>query len=445
MDDTMPDNPSKPDGPRKTAKIKKSFVGRAFSTARLSGRLGIGAARKLLNTGDMDPEKAVKIATKLVNEFDGMKGLMMKFGQMASYLGTHMPPEARELLAQLQSNSTAMEFSLVRHIVEQELQAPIEECFDDFQEEAFAAASIGQVHKATVNGRPVAVKVQYPDIDRLLAMDLKLVGNLFTLFMMGTNMPGKAMAEELRDRILEECDYENEAHNQLTIRNLCENTSEEHIPDVLLSHSSRRVLTTELVQATDFQTFCRTADQETRNRAGLIIFRHTMNAIFRHCYFNGDPHPGNYLFHADGRVTFLDFGCIKKFELSYIERWKQMARSVIEQDKAANYEATDAMGLIGNKKSFDHDFHWDMINHVYTPFKTDGIFCYSHEHNAETNKLMLWDNKNKFSAAMPSDFLFINRLQWGLAAVLADLNACNRYGPVFREAVYSEAVPLFKN
>lgn len=169
-----------------------------------------------------------------------------------------------------------------------------------------------------------------------------------------------------------------------------------------------------------------------------------MNAIFRHCYFNGDPHPGNYLFHQDGRVTFLDFGCIKKFHPEYIYRWKAMAKSILEQNKTDNLHATDAMGLIGRMKAFDHDYHWELMNHVYTPFKTDAPFAFSHEFNAKTTSLMIWENKNKFSGAMPADFLFINRLQWGLAAILADMKAEAVFSEPFREAVYADAVPLFE-
>jgi predicted unusual protein kinase regulating ubiquinone biosynthesis (AarF/ABC1/UbiB family) len=169
-----------------------------------------------------------------------------------------------------------------------------------------------------------------------------------------------------------------------------------------------------------------------------------MNAIFRHCYFNGDPQPGNYLFHPDGSVTFLDFGCIKKFKPEYINRWKDMAKSILEQRKADNLHATEAMGLIGKKKSFDHDSHWQLMNHVYTPFKSEGAFTYSHDFNAHTTNLMLWENKNKFSGAMPSDFLFINRLQWGLAAVLADMDATAVFSKPFKQAVYADAVPLFE-
>ncbi|ARU54242.1 hypothetical protein OLMES_0134 [Oleiphilus messinensis] len=168
-----------------------------------------------------------------------------------------------------------------------------------------------------------------------------------------------------------------------------------------------------------------------------------MNAIFRHCYFNGDPHPGNYLFHTDGTVTFLDFGCVKKFEIDFISRWKAMAKTILEQRKDENLQATDALGLIGKLDKFDHDFHWEMMNHVYGPFLTDEPFTFTHAHNSRTNDYMLWENKNRFSSSMPADFLFINRLQWGLAAVMADLEAQNLYARPFKEAVYAQSIPLF--
>lgn len=368
---------------------------------------------------------------------------MMKLGQMASYLGTHMPKEARDALATLQSSSTAMDSSTIQQIIESEFGKPIDAMFDCFEPEAFAAASIGQVHRAVLNGQLVAVKVQYPDIEKLVTMDLRLVGNLFSFLTLGTSMPGKEMAIELRSRILEECDYILEAEHQDKVKALCSSERFEQVPGVIASHSSRRVLTSEFVDGLDFQTFCKTADQETKNIAAMAIFEHTFDAIFKHCYFNGDPHPGNYLFGKEGTVTFLDFGCIKKFDVEFINRWKAMAKSILEQDQEANLTATKALGMIGNEKKFDHDFHWEMVNHVYQPFMAKEPFTYDNAYNSKTNELMLWQNKNRMSARMPSEFLFINRLQWGLAAILADLNATNLWNPVFRNAIYSDAKALF--
>ena len=219
-------------------KLKAGYVSRGVSTAKLTARLGLGAARRVSSVQPAETERAVKIAEDLVKEFDSMKGLMMKFGQMASYLGTHMPPEAQAVLAQLQASSSTMPFEQARSVIEQELGNPLEVLFDSFEEEAFAAASIGQVHRATLNGKAVAVKVQYPNIENLIEKDVSIAGKLFIGLMAGTKMPGKGMVEELKERLLEECDYRLEIANQLAIRELCESQPDQYVPSVCLLYTS---------------------------------------------------------------------------------------------------------------------------------------------------------------------------------------------------------------
>lgn len=428
--------------------IKSGLFSRTFSTAKLSARLGLGAAKRMLKSEATTADNAVEVMTELAQEFDSMKGLIMKFGQMASTLGAHLPEEARAALAKLQSNATAMPFESVRDCIETALGKPIEQAFDTFEETAFAAASIGQVHRAQINGRAVAVKVQYPDIEKVLRMDLKVVGHLFATLTAGTSLDGRGIAKELSAHVLEECDYLKEAEHQRRVKTLCKAPTNEHIgaqyvPEVITSHSSKRVLTTEYVDAMSFDTFRHTASQAIKNKAALTIFTHSMRAIFSHCYFNGDPHPGNYLFHADGSVTFLDFGCVKKFDLQLIKMWKRLAISILEHNKSDNLLATDALNLIGKKHRFDHDFHWEFMSHLYTPYRQDTPFQYTKAFNAKTNQYLLWDNKNRFSAKMPPDFLFINRLQWGMAALLADLEAQAIWSAPFQETVYGPASPLF--
>lgn len=436
-------------------KPTSSFVGRALTTAKLSSRLGQGALKKLINSPPTDPEKAVALAISLAREFDEMKGLIMKFGQMASYLNPNLPPEAKKVLAQLQSQSSSMSFEDVQQIINSELGKAVDDQFIDFEPQAFAAASIGQVHKAVITDpsrpsqtREVAVKVQYPDIDRLLDTDLKLVGSLFTMMMATSKTSGKALAAELRRQLLEECDYHKEAKYQTAIRNLClaqypdKHTALEYVPEVIASHSAQRVITSEFISALDFNHFVANADQDARNRASALLFTHAFRSIFKHCYFNGDPQPGNYLLHNDGRVVFLDFGCVKQFDESFIERWKAMAKSVIEQDKKAHITAIKELGLVGSKR-FDMDFQWEMINHIYKPYRSKETFRYGDpSYNQKTNELMLWQNKNKFYAKIPPDFLFVNRLQWGLASVLASLQGECIYSEIFQELLYGDLDPL---
>ena len=175
------------------------------------GRVPGGAAG---DDGLVDVERAKAGARELVREMGTLKGLVMKVGQMASYLPGALPDEAQAILAQLQAESVAMSYDRVAEVVREELGAAPESLFDDFEEKPFAAASIGQVHRARIGARRVAVKVQYPGIEAALASDLSTIGFLTKVSMLGLPIDGAALVDELRSRILEECDYQLEARNQ---------------------------------------------------------------------------------------------------------------------------------------------------------------------------------------------------------------------------------------
>ena len=194
----------------------KGFRARTLVTARLGLKLGTKAAKSALNIGkgNMDEDQAIALASELMEDIDGLKGLVMKFGQMASYLGTSFPPNAQRLLARLQSEASAMPFDTVKPILEEELGGSIDSIFESFEEDAFAAASIGQVHRAELNGTKVAVKIQYPGIEDAIRSDLGTIGSVLLVALTGARQDGKGLTRELRQRLLEECDYRNEARNQ---------------------------------------------------------------------------------------------------------------------------------------------------------------------------------------------------------------------------------------
>ncbi len=434
---------NKEDSKKERHPLKLSRFGRAISTLKMSARFGMGASKKMLKMDAKNPEKAIELAVQMANEFDEMKGLMMKFGQMASYLGTHLPEPAREALARLQSSSTAMPFETARSVIESDLGQPLERCFDAFDEEAFAAASIGQVHRAVVDGQPVAVKVQYPDIERLMTFDLALVGRFFSVMFAGMPTNGREIALELRTRIIEECDYELEAMHQHRVRALLLNDPRVTVPKLLTRLSGRHVLTSEYIDALDFKTFCQRATQDAKNSAAETIFRVTFNSIFKHLFFNGDPHPGNYLFSEEGHVTMLDFGCVKKFDVEMMHIWKRIARYTLDGESEKFFSGISEMGIVGHDKRFDRAFHWEVMRALYRPFLSEKAFTYNQAYLSELNRLLLWENKNRFSLKMPADFLFANRLQWGVNAMLADLSATTDWGPLFRAAVDADIEAVF--
>lgn len=421
-DDRNPPTPRTLDG------LARGFRKRTLVTAKLATRAGFGMLGKTLRPGakskKLSDEQARQAALKLVEQLDGLKGVLMKFGQMASYLDGALPPAAQEVLAKLQAESTPMSYATIAETVIAELGQPPEECFDEFDEEPFAAASIGQVHRAVLDGRELAVKVQYPDIEDTFRSDLRTLGTFTKLATMGSPLAGGELVAELRDRILEECDYRTEADNQRFFAELLSDHPRAWVPEVIAERSSQRVLTSEKIAGRSFAAFRDNASQEAKNEAAAVIFEVCMKSIFRHATFNADPHPGNYLFTENGRVAFLDYGCVKRFSTDFIERWKRFVKVVLLQQRDRFPAALSDLGLVAKSKGFDWDYQWHVFQYLYTPFNSEQPYTYTREHVAKSYDVMMWKNPNKFKLDLPRDWLFVNRLQWGLQSVIAHLDAC---------------------
>lgn len=440
--------PMSDDPPRRTLdRLARGFLDRTLPTAKLATRLSMKMAKRTFLGSDAERapnvEAAIAAARELVAEMGELKGIVMKVGQMASYLPGALPPEAQRVLATLQADSIAMRFERIAEIVEAELGKPPDALFDDFGREAFAAASIGQVHRATLDGVPVAVKVQYPEIEQLLTRDLVTVGRLARLGSLGSPIDGAALVDELRERTLEECDYVNEAKNQRLFAKIIGAHEGCFVPDVFAERSSKRVLTTRFVEGGQrFTEFHEAAPREVVDRAANRIFATAFDSLFRHCTYNGDPHPGNYLFHEDGGVTFLDFGCVRHFDVDFIDTWKRLAMTVQDGDRGSFKRHFDALGMVANTKRFDYDAQWEAMLHLYRPMRTRApFFTFSTQYVEESYGKLMFDNPNKMRMAMPRPWPLLNRLQWGLFAVLAHMRATAPWPDLFREALESKSAP----
>lgn len=417
--------------------LAAGFRKRTLVTAGLAGKIGIaGMKRKLLGASDeekaTDAAKAKEAAMALVRDIGALKGLVMKIGQMASYLPGALPDEAQSILAQLQSESVAMTYDRVAEVIRAELGQAPESLFDDFEEKPFAAASIGQVHRARFRDKPVAVKVQYPGIEDALKSDLSTIGFMTKMSVLGLPIDGGALVDELRERILEECDYALEAKNQTELGAYM------RVPRVVAERSSRRVLTTELSPGMRFAELVATGSQSAKDRAGEIIFRTSFDCLFRHGVYNGDPHPGNYLFDEDGDVTFLDFGCVRRFDPGFMSRWKAFARGILDHDRENFADRFRGLGMVGREKGFDFDAQWEITQYLYRPFlQRTPFMTYTDAYVRESYGVLLFENKNQRHSAMPPEWLLLNRLQWGMNAVLAKLNATAAWPDHFATAVRS--------
>lgn len=421
--------------------VPTGFRDRTLKTLKLAGSLGKGYLQRTMDQFGDDTGLDVEKALKLVDELGTLRGLLAKFGQMASYLPGELPAEVRRILSELQDDAAAMPFDDVEDVFLHEFDRSPHRMFDHFEPRPFAAASIGQVHRARNDGKDLAVKVQYPHIQKAVDKDLRTIGMLARVTTLGMPIDAVELAAELRDRIGQECDYERELYNQQMFRDLLADIPGCRVPKPYREWSSRRVLTSEYVDALTFQEFVDTADQSQKDRAGELIFSTCFRSIFNHCVYNADPHPGNYLFDGD-EVVFLDFGCIRSFEPEMIATWKGVARSVIDGDRRRFEELYPQLGLVPDPDDFDWDHQWKVMKYLYRPYLSSEDFAFTPEYIKESYSLMVFDNPNQRRMSLPREWLFLNRLQWGLYAVLAQLEATAPWGEIWREVISTDTEPM---
>ncbi|MDQ1445629.1 MAG: hypothetical protein QOI20_2093 [Acidimicrobiaceae bacterium] len=347
-----------------------SRVGRVARLARLGTRT---AAGRLVFKGrarfaseaakeKLELERRQRMAEQLTETLGEMKGLAMKLGQQASYRQERLSDPMKEELARLQQDAPVMDAGLVAKVIEQELGQHPDALFASWKPEPIGAASIGQVHKAvTHDGREVAVKVQYPGADLALSADADNVSAVLDRIVgMGMKRMGEAAPagarpefaatmERFKARIVNETDYRLEAANQARIAAAFERHPFIHVPYVVPELSAQRVLTTELAVGSRFDEVLAWS-QEQRDMVGEAVFRFHYRCIFRLGLHNADPHPGNYIFRPDGRVSFIDFGAVWEVPDTFtagVQRLLaavQVEGAVFEEDDPVEVEEIEEAG-----------------------------------------------------------------------------------------------------
>jgi predicted unusual protein kinase regulating ubiquinone biosynthesis (AarF/ABC1/UbiB family) len=420
-----------------------SRVGRNLALAKLGGRLGrrqaMHRARRLFASADrreeLDREHELTTAAEVAEALGNMKGALMKMGQLASFLDDGLPEPMREALASLQQDAPPMSGHLAAEVIERELGASPDRLFAEWDPVPMAAASIGQVHRAiTRDGQAVAVKVQYPGVDQAIRTDLANTGLIAQA--VGLMFPGfepGPLVEELRDRLTEELDYRLEAKNQAQFASYYAGHPFIHVPAVVDELCSGRVLTTELATGARFSEVAESWSQDERDLAGETIYRFVFRSLYRMHAFNGDPHPGNYLFRPGGQVTFLDFGLVKHFASDEITVFESMIRTmVLAQDISAFRQVAIDAGLLTPDAPVTDGQVADYFGHFYAVL-TDEVQPVTHEYASETvQQLMIPGPVSKW-ANLPPAFVIIQRINLGLYAILASLGARQNWLRVARE------------
>ena len=286
-------------------------------------------------------ERTAALVNQLVEQLGQMRGAAMKVGQVLSMVEFDgLPEDQRDALqaklAELRDDVPPVPFSKLERLMRDEFGGPLSRVFSEFDERAFAAASIGQVHRATtLDGDDVVVKVQYPGVAEAVETDLRNAMLLLPLVKrLAPSLDAKALASELRERIVEELDYELEAQNQRRIERLRRGHPFISVPAVNTELSTRRVLVSEYIEGERFEAV-RRLDEPQRDRYGEIVFRFYFGLLYRDRIALGDPHPGNYLLRPDGRVGFLDYGLLRDVSAARADAERGIAHAVRAGDAAA--------------------------------------------------------------------------------------------------------------
>jgi predicted unusual protein kinase regulating ubiquinone biosynthesis (AarF/ABC1/UbiB family) len=331
----------------------------AGQSARWAGTRAANVVRSPERADAATGERAAALARELVEQLGQMRGAAMKVGQVLSTIDFNaLPEDEREnfkrTLARLRDDVPPLPFRRLEKLLREELGEPPSAVFAEFDEQAFAAASIGQVHRAvTRDGAVVAVKVQYPGVAEAVETDLRNLALLLPLVRrLAPGLDAKALYAELRERVAEELDYELEAQSQRAVARAHRGHPFAHVPEVHTALSTRRVLVTDLIEGARFEAV-KARDDATRDRFGEIVLRFYFGMVHYMGRVSGDPHPGNYLLMDDGRVGFLDFGLMRVLDREYLERESAVAVAVEEDDAERVHAILAGLGYLPDPAEFE--------------------------------------------------------------------------------------------
>jgi predicted unusual protein kinase regulating ubiquinone biosynthesis (AarF/ABC1/UbiB family) len=408
--------------------------------ARGGARYATNAPRLFALAGEhrqrLRNDLALQTAEDVTTTLGTMKGVLMKLGQMASYVDDGLSPAVRRTLSRLQDSVPPMSPELAAQVVEEELGRPPEAAFARWDPEPIAAASIGQVHRAiTLDGRAVAVKVQYPGIAETITADL---GNVALLRrMLRITAPSQdvdALLDELRERIVEELDYRREADNQRLFASYFDGHPTITVPKIIDELSTRRVVTSDLSDGTRFGEFTGWT-QDEHDLAAETIFRFVFRSLYELRAFNGDPHPGNYLFHGEGKVTFLDFGLVKHFTDTELQPLMQMARYLcVDHDPEAFRKNLEKAGFLRPDAPLSTD---EVIEHMavfYDTVRESRRMTMTGDYSSAVVR-RFFDVRSPVTAyaQIPRSYVILQRINLGMFGLLGELTATANWRAIAEE------------
>jgi predicted unusual protein kinase regulating ubiquinone biosynthesis (AarF/ABC1/UbiB family) len=427
--------------------------------ARWAGMRTANRVRSPERAAAAQNERTTALVSQLVDQLGQMRGAAMKVGQVLSMVEFDgLPEDQRDALqaklAELRDDVPPIPFAKLERLLRQEFGGPLTRVFSDFDERAFAAASIGQVHRATTHdGEEVVVKVQYPGVAEAVETDLRNAMLLVPLVKrLAPGLDVKALASELRERITEELDYELEAQNQRRVGRLRRGHPFISVPAVNTELSTRRALVSEYIAGERFEVV-RRLDEPQRDSYGEIVFRFYFGLLYRDRIALGDPHPGNYVLRPDGRVGFFDYGLLRHAAAERVAAERAIAHAVRDGDAAGLQAALVAGGYLGpdGQELIDAELVLKLMKRATRWYAVPGQRRLSGERDRpdrdrgpvdDERQAQVRNQLNQFT--LPAETALIRRMHAIVRVVLGQLRAGADWGAIAAEYLHGEppATPL---
>ncbi|MFW7381939.1 MAG: ABC1 kinase family protein [Oligoflexus sp.] len=408
--------------------MKTSWVRRSLGTASVLGQVSRGVLQGKvngwLNGGKDEAGKQKIIFESLTKQLGQYKGLMMKIGQAASYMDLSLPDEMRQVLARLQDQVEPIAHDEIEKVFQEEFGLPPQTLFHHWEPIPVAAASIGQVHRAvTKEGQQVAVKVQYPGIVKAVKNDFRGISALTSVMKpIFKGLRVNELVEEVWAQLEAECDYIHEAKNQMEMKRLFADDPQVVIPGIVPTYSTKRILCSEWIDGQRFENFRQTSQQTEKNAAGSIISHFYLTSALKHGVFNGDPHPGNYLF-LPGKVCFLDYGHVKRWESDKKIKLRNLWQASINHDREAWDKAFFALHQPVFKKNYDTSFYYHFyVDTLLMPYSIPHYRFHGDYFKGVANSIM-WEQPFRAQVMPDKDLIIWMRQIFGVNAVLSLLES----------------------
>ncbi len=420
-------------GGEKGKKVETGRIGRAFKLGRVAARF-TGSMIKAGITGKKDPdmeamaEAALANAHRIADVMGEMKGAAMKIGQMLSADPELVDPAFAEKLATLQREAPPMDFETVAAQIERWLDRPIDAVFRHFDPDPIGAASIGQVHRATLfDGRTVAVKIQYPGIADSIESDLK---NMASMLKVGrvfvTKERADGFVEEARDTILAEADYRREGRNLARFSEmLAEDWPDFQVPEPVPEYTAEQVLVMGFCEGEKLDDGINAVEDPARRDALATRFVELFVHLFHERFtLHADPHPGNFMLAPDGRIVLLDFGCIRDFD-------EELADDILRMLVAFWDDDIPRLKALLKRRGFgqagmvwpEDEVLREYLQMILEPIATPGPFRFADFKVAARARAFFRRNLSFLKVVPPPELLLYFRVLGGLKGLMTRVDA----------------------